>query len=221
MGNWELVWPTLITQKNVVSRVLCPNIILHTRLVVIDYPTKAKLWLLLETTWNHQSLATELHLKKYLLTLTLQLTSHSWLSSNWLPNLGPFQRPPLDLIPLGRAIKGILKYINILTVGLGNTWISTDFLFQISLDSKFSLFITIWSEKVLKWKVAFAIISWTLTTFWAMLEMKYVSCGSYNVTPLNWTRLVTGHLFSKVVDTKNICQINMCDDKINDVLKIY
>ena len=146
---------------------------------MIDYPTKTKLWLLLETTWNHQSLATELHLKKYLLTLTLPAHITFMASSNWLPNLDPFQRPPL-----GRANKGILKYINILTVGFGNTWILNDFLFQIFLDSKFSLFITIWSKKVLKWKVAFATISWTLTTFWAMLEIKYVSCGSYNVTPL-------------------------------------
>lgn len=64
-------------------------------------------------------------------------------------------------------------------------------------------------------------IGWILTTLCAMSKIKYVSCGSYTITPLNWTCLVTWHLFGKVVDKKDICQIHMCDDKMNNALQIY
>jgi len=44
---------------------------MHIWLVRVVGPTKAKLYLILETTWNQQSSAIGLHLKNELLTLTL------------------------------------------------------------------------------------------------------------------------------------------------------
>ena len=93
----------LNSQNNVVSRMLCPSFILHTCLITVCYPTKARHWLVLETTENYKLHVIGLHLKNELLTLTLPNHITYMASSNWLPNLGPFQTPPLGLIPLGRA----------------------------------------------------------------------------------------------------------------------
>ena len=43
-----------------VTRVLCPSIILHIWLVMVGYPTKTKLWLILETTLHQQLLVSGL-----------------------------------------------------------------------------------------------------------------------------------------------------------------
>ena len=64
----------------------CYIIILQRWLVLVGGPTKAKLWLILQTTWNPQSLATGLHLENKLLTLTLPKHITYVVSSYWLPN---------------------------------------------------------------------------------------------------------------------------------------
>ena len=65
---------------------------------MVSCPTTIKLELILKTTLHQPSLATKLHLKSELLTPYVT-------GSNWLPNFSPYYRPPLGLLPHGRANK--------------------------------------------------------------------------------------------------------------------
>jgi hypothetical protein len=56
-------------------------LIMHTWLVPVGDPTYVELWLVLETTWNQQSLAIGLHLEKAIVDIDVaESTSRAWLS---------------------------------------------------------------------------------------------------------------------------------------------
>ena len=90
--NWRIQFHQNNIKQTASCKNACTSIILNTWPILVGYPTKTKIWLILETTLHQQPLAVGLHSKSELLELYV-------IDFGWLSKFGPIQNPPLGLFP--------------------------------------------------------------------------------------------------------------------------
>lgn len=91
-------WLRKCLYKRLVAIVLCPSIILPMWPIMVGYPTKTNVWLILEIVLHQQSRAIELHFKSEPLTQLWTVLE--------LPNFAPFRRFGYRVIYNGRCFWG-------------------------------------------------------------------------------------------------------------------